>query len=248
MGSTLWEQLFQNSAFNEENQVVEHCVQYGPSYHKSLHIWMDINSWKKAQKIFYSKLLTVLPSEEKQHFCFDSVLLYYFNFLHGGYIYVLLMLKREIIKRNRGLISLFSSFERNRTRVWMRKTDTDGWQGHRIQGVHFEFCLALRLWTQGRLDRSVLLELLARPPLRWHRGLGLHAGTLSFGCPLFWWCDESVGITTESFPPLSHSPSLVLLSLVSAELQQFVMKGCVFPLWPALATCLPVFLLLSETS
>lgn len=152
MGSTLWEQLFQNSAFNEENQVVERNVQYGPSYHKSLHIWMDINSWKKAQKIYYSKLLTVLPSEEKQHFCFDSMLLYYFNFLHGGYIYVLLMLKREIIKRNRELISLFSSFERNRTRVWMRKTDTVGWQGHRIQGVHFEFCLALRLWTQGRLD------------------------------------------------------------------------------------------------
>ena len=89
----------------------------------------------------------------------------------------------------------------------------------------------------------MLLELLARPPLRWRRGLGLRAGTLSFGCPLFWWCDESFDVTTESFPPLSHSPSSVLLSLVSAQLQQFVMKGCVFPLWPALATCLPVSLL-----
>lgn len=62
---------------------------------------MDIHPWKKAQRV-YIKLLTVLPPEEQQHFYFDFTLLYYFKLLynntcalsHGGYIYILLVLKK----------------------------------------------------------------------------------------------------------------------------------------------------------
>ena len=55
-------------------------VQYSPGGHKSLHIWKDINSWEKSQNVYYIQLLTVFSSEEGQHFCFDSILLYYFTF------------------------------------------------------------------------------------------------------------------------------------------------------------------------
>lgn len=59
---------------------------------------MDINSWKKVQKV-YIKPLTVLPSEEGKHFYFVSVFLYYFRFLPG--VHISCVLKREIMKRNR---------------------------------------------------------------------------------------------------------------------------------------------------
>ena len=92
----------------------------------------------------------------------------------------------------------------------------------------------------------VFLEFLVWPPPWLRRGLGFSAGTLSLSCPLSR-DSKAVDVTTESFFPQSHSPSSVLFSLVFTHLQQFVMKGFIFSPWPTLTTCLPVFLLHSET-